>query len=261
MRRNGQHELSSSTTQERVIAQACLDIRNGALLEDFVVDVIQGGAGTSTNMNANEVIANRGLEIAGRHKGEYNYLHPVEHVNMSQSTNDVYPTALKLALHFGIYRLTEAMAELRAAFTKASEFSESENRPHPSAGRGAERSAGILHVRGKRRKRARMKEAALLIHEINLGATAIGTVSRTPRYAEVVGFSAVEVSGNRAPRRAESRGSARMRARRPGVVGSSASRQSLEDVQESAPGCLRGRRRTERDQFPPAAGRRSCRLK
>src|SRR5690348_18399613 len=98
------------------ITQACIEIRNGALLEEFVVDVIQGGAGTSTNMNANEVIANRGLEIIGRARGEYRHLHPLEHVNMSQSTNDVYPTAVNLALHFGIGRLIEAMAELRRAF-------------------------------------------------------------------------------------------------------------------------------------------------
>src|SRR6185503_19438557 len=95
----------------RAISDACEEIRNGALLDEFVVDVIQGGAGTSTNMNANEVIANRGLELMGHGKGEYQYLHPVEHVNMSQSTNDVYPTALKVALHFGIKRLCAAMAE------------------------------------------------------------------------------------------------------------------------------------------------------
>ncbi|HLF09641.1 MAG TPA: lyase family protein, partial [Gammaproteobacteria bacterium] len=107
------------------IVKACEQIRRGDLLEEFVVDVIQGGAGTSTNMNANEVIANRGLEHLGRAKGEYQYLHPLEHVNMSQSTNDVYPTAVKVALHFGIQRLTEAMAELRAAYElKAREFAQ-----------------------------------------------------------------------------------------------------------------------------------------
>src|SRR3954464_10018678 len=94
----------------QAITEACIEVRGGALLEEFVVDVIQGGAGTSTNMNANEVIANRALEIIGRAKGEYQFLHPVEHVNMSQSTNDVYPTAVKLALHFGIQRLCGAMA-------------------------------------------------------------------------------------------------------------------------------------------------------
>src|SRR5687768_10132874 len=107
------------------IAKACEEVRQGALLEEFVVDVIQGGAGTSTNMNANEVIANRALELMGRAKGDYQSLHPVEDVNMSQSTNDVYPTAVKLALHFCIHRLTGAMAELRAAFSaKAVEFAD-----------------------------------------------------------------------------------------------------------------------------------------
>ncbi len=68
------------------------------MLDEFVVDVIQGGAGTSTNMNANEVIANRALELLGYEKGRYDILHPLNHVNMSQSTNDVYPTALRLTL-------------------------------------------------------------------------------------------------------------------------------------------------------------------
>src|SRR5258706_14866125 len=81
-----------------------------------MVGVIQGCAGTSTNMNANEVVANRALELLGHKKGEFKYLHPLDHVNMSQSTNDVYPTAVKVALHFGIERLIAAMAELRVAF-------------------------------------------------------------------------------------------------------------------------------------------------
>ncbi len=97
----------------QAIVAACEEIRAGKLHQEFVVDVIQGGAGTSTNMNANEVIANRALEIMGRRKGEYRYLHPLEHVNMSQSTNDVYPTAIKLAAHFNIGRLIDAMARLR----------------------------------------------------------------------------------------------------------------------------------------------------
>ncbi len=90
--------------------QACEQIRAGKLHDQFVVDVIQGGAGTSTNMNANEVIANLALELLGHERGEYQFLHPNEHVNMSQSTNDVYPTALKIATYFGIFRLVDAMA-------------------------------------------------------------------------------------------------------------------------------------------------------
>jgi aspartate ammonia-lyase len=89
------------------IVKACEEIRAGRLHDQFVVDVIQGGAGTSTNMNANEVIANRGLEHLGHAKGEYRYLHPHEHVNMIQRTNDVYPTAFKEALHIVIQRLTD----------------------------------------------------------------------------------------------------------------------------------------------------------
>ncbi len=98
------------------IERACEEILGGALHEQFVVDVIQGGAGTSTNMNANVVIANRALEILGRARGDYAALHPIEHVNMSQSTNDVYPTALKLAAWFGIGHLIDAMEQLRLAF-------------------------------------------------------------------------------------------------------------------------------------------------
>src|SRR5437762_3641382 len=102
---------------------ACEEIREGKLHEEFVVDVIQGGAGTSSNMNANEVICNRALELLGHKKGEYQHLHPLDHVNLSQSTNDVYPTAIKLALQFGIRRLLREIVELRHAFEmKAKEF-------------------------------------------------------------------------------------------------------------------------------------------
>jgi len=80
------------------IARACDELLAGNLLDEFVVDVIQGGAGTSTNMNANEVIANRALELLGHEKGNYEIIHPLNHVNMSQSTNDIYPTALRLTL-------------------------------------------------------------------------------------------------------------------------------------------------------------------
>src|SRR3954463_2491973 len=97
------------------IRLACEEIRQGRLQDQFVVDVIQGGAGTSTNMNANEVICNRALERLEHRKGEYQHLHPLDHVNLSQSTNDVYPTAVKLALNFGIERLLLEMAALKNA--------------------------------------------------------------------------------------------------------------------------------------------------
>jgi len=184
----------------RAITQACIDIRNGALLEEFVVDVIQGGAGTWTNMNANEVIANRGLEIMGFEKGDYAKLHPVEHVNMSQSTNDVYPTAVKLALHFGINRLTDAMAELRTAFeVKAKEYADvlkmgrTQLQDAVPMTLGQEFSTYAVML-GEDEQR--LKEAALLVHEINLGATAIGTgINAHPRYAEIVCQRLSDVTG------------------------------------------------------------------
>ena len=87
------------------ILAACEEIRSGRLHEQFVVDVIQGGAGTSANMNANEVVANRALELLSHERGEYAFLHPIDDVNMGQSTNDVYPTAVKVALHWSAERL------------------------------------------------------------------------------------------------------------------------------------------------------------
>ena len=107
-----------------LIVRAAREIRAGRHHEHFLVDMIQGGAGTSTNMNANEVIANRALELLGRPRGDYQSVHPNNHVNLSQSTNDVYPTAMKLALHAQIEGLARAMSELAAAFlAKGDEFS------------------------------------------------------------------------------------------------------------------------------------------
>jgi aspartate ammonia-lyase len=89
---------------------------DGNLHGEFVVDVIQGGAGTSTNMNANEVIANRALELLGRRRGEYDIVHPNNHVNLSQSTNDVYPTALRIA---GIWALRTSSRRWRSCATRS----------------------------------------------------------------------------------------------------------------------------------------------
>ena len=184
----------------RAITDACIEIRNGALLDEFVVDVIQGGAGTSTNMNANEVIANRGLELMGHRKGEYQYLHAVEHVNLSQSTNDVYPTAIKVALHYGIRRLVGAMADLRQAFeAKAREFAtvlkmgRTQLQDAVPMTLGQEFSTYAVMLAEDEQ---RLQEACLLIHEINLGATAIGTgINAHPRYAELVSRRLAEITG------------------------------------------------------------------
>jgi aspartate ammonia-lyase len=195
------HELGLLDKERTdAIVKACEEIREGDLHEHFVVDVIQGGAGTSTNMNANEVIANRALEHLGHGRGEYKYLHPNEHVNMSQSTNDVYPTALKLAAHFGIFKLIDAMVVLRRAFEgKAEEF-----RDVIKMGRTQLQDAVPMTLGQEFSTYAvmlgedeeRLKEAALLIHEINLGATAIGTgINAHPDYESLVCKRLSEITG------------------------------------------------------------------
>ncbi|SDA96726.1 aspartate ammonia-lyase [Sinorhizobium sp. NFACC03] len=182
------------------IVAACHEIEAGALNDQFVVDVIQGGAGTSTNMNANEVIANRALEILGHARGDYRRLHPNEHVNLGQSTNDVYPTALKLATYSGIFRLIDAMAYLRAAFErKADEFhdilkmgrTQLQDAVPMTLGQEFSTYAVMLGE-----DEQRLREAALLIREINLGATAIGTgITAHPDYAALVCQLLAEDSG------------------------------------------------------------------
>jgi aspartate ammonia-lyase len=175
----------------RAIVAACEELRADRLHEHFVVDVIQGGAGTSTNMNANEVIANRALELLGHAKGEYSFLHPNEHVNMSQSTNDVYPTALKIATSHGLRNLVAAMDSLRLAFVrKAEEFKDA-----VKMGRTQLQDAVPMTLGQEFHSYAvmvgedqdRLREAGLLIHEINMGATAIGTgITAHPDYARLV---------------------------------------------------------------------------
>jgi aspartate ammonia-lyase len=182
------------------IVRACEEIISGKLHDQFVVDVIQGGAGTSTNMNANEVIANRALELLGHEKGQYNILHPIEHVNASQSTNDVYPTALKVGLVHAIGGLIAAMDSLKRAFeAKAFEF-----RNVLKLGRtqlqdavpmtlGQEFSTFAIML-GE--DMARLREAISLIEEINLGATAIGTgINTDPEYAQRARQYLAEITG------------------------------------------------------------------
>ena len=102
----------------QAIIEACEEVRQGRLDEHFVVDMVQGGAGTSTNMNANEVIANRALEILGHQRGEYEYCHPNNDVNMSQSTNDAYPTAVKIALINSITKASGFVEMARRGFPR-----------------------------------------------------------------------------------------------------------------------------------------------
>ena len=195
------HELGLlDEVRMRAIVSACEEIREGKLHEHFVVDVIQGGAGTSTNMNANEVIANRALELLGHQRGEYQHLHPNEHVNLSQSTNDVYPTALKVAAYIGIHGLVDAMGVLRRAFeAKAEEFKDvlkmgrTQLQDAVPMTLGQEFSTYAVMLA---EDEARVKEAASLICEINLGATAIGTgINAHPDYAALVCRHLSKVTG------------------------------------------------------------------
>src|SRR5690625_3321932 len=107
------------------VVAAAQDVIAGQLHSQFMVDVIQGGAGTSSNMNANEVLANRALEILGRPRGEYDTVNPLDHVNRGQSTNDVYPTALRIALYKAIDLLLGKMEALAQSLrAKGEEFSD-----------------------------------------------------------------------------------------------------------------------------------------
>ncbi len=184
----------------KLIAAACQEIAKGALHDQFVVDQIQGGAGTSTNMNANEVIANRALELAGKARGDYAFLHPIEHVNMSQSTNDVYPTALRVALRFATAELWKAMEELKVAFAaKSLEFenvlkvgrTQLQDAVPMTLGQEFSTFAVMLGE-----DQQRLVEAGALIEEINLGATAIGTgINTHPGYAPLACRHLVKLSG------------------------------------------------------------------
>ncbi|MGW2598606.1 aspartate ammonia-lyase [Streptomyces klenkii] len=172
------------------IVDACEEIRAGQWHDHFVVDVIQGGAGTSSNMNANEVIANRALELLGHAKGEYRHLHPLEDVNAGQSTNDVYPTAVRLSLQLAAARLLEAMDVLRGAFAaKAEEFADvlkmgrTQLQDAVPMTLGQEFAAYAVMLE---EDRARLAEACALLREINLGGTAIGTgLNAHPAYPEL----------------------------------------------------------------------------
>ena len=173
-----------------VIIRAAREIRAGRHHEHFLVDMIQGGAGTSTNMNANEVIANRALELSNQHRGAYDVISPNDHVNLSQSTNDVYPTAVRIALHKSLSGFRIELARLADAFgAKGVEFA-----PLIKMGRTQMQDAVPMTLGQEfmafshtlQEDVDRLGEAQSLIREINLGATAIGTgINAPPGYAEL----------------------------------------------------------------------------
>ena len=170
------------------IVQACQEIISGKYHGHFVIDMIQGGAGTSTNMNANEVIANRALEILGYEKGDYKYCHPNNHVNLSQSTNDAYPTSIKIALINSNKKLIEVLKSLIESFRqKGKEFSnvikmgrtQLQDAVPMTLGQAFEAYAVTLGEEIQR-----LEQNARLFLEVNMGATAIGTgINADPGYS------------------------------------------------------------------------------
>jgi aspartate ammonia-lyase len=182
------------------IGRACDEILAGKLHDQFPVDMMQGGAGTSTNMNANEVIANRGLELMGHAKGEYKYLHPNDHVNCSQSTNDAYPTAIKLAVIFSLKDTLAAMRELRVSlqkkeqeFSKVVKMGRTENQDAVPMTLGQEFGAYAVMIDAAM---AALGRSAEEFYELNMGATAIGTgLNSPPGYADLVTKHLAQLTG------------------------------------------------------------------
>jgi aspartate ammonia-lyase len=178
-----------SAQKADVIERACdLIAKEGRFHDQFVVDAVQGGAGTSTNMNANEVVANVAQEIMGKPKGDYAALHPNDDVNMAQSTNDAYPTALRLAIIFAAGPMIGALDELAYAFkAKAVEFADvlkigrTQLQDAVPMTLGQEFDAFFVTIK---EDVSRLREAVALFREVNLGATAIGTgINADARYA------------------------------------------------------------------------------
>ena len=182
------------------IVQACDEIIAGQLHEEFIVDPIQGGAGTSANMNANEVIANRAIEILGGEKGDYSIVHPNDHVNMSQSTNDVYPCSGKLAALDLLQGLLEKLHELDAVLMqKAAEFD------HVlKVGRTQLQDAVPIRLGQEfhsyssaiKRDLQRISRVRDQISVMNMGATAIGTAINVPAsYLEDIARDVSDATG------------------------------------------------------------------
>src|SRR5690554_4381104 len=196
------HQLGHlESSRYNAIEQACQAIIAGQHHAQFVVDMIQGGAGTSTNMNANEVIANLGLEFLGRPKGDYQHLHPNNDVNMAQSTNDAYPTAIRLGLLLDHDILLQSLAELRDALTAKSE----EFATVLKMGRTQLQDAVPMTLGQEFNAFASNLEEDLvrlrnlvpeLMLEMNLGGTAIGTgINADPAYQALAVQALAKVSG------------------------------------------------------------------
>jgi aspartate ammonia-lyase len=173
------------TKKASAIQQACDEVAEGRWDEQFPVDALQGGAGTSTNMNVNEVIANRAIELLGGQLGEYTLVHPIEEVNLNQSTNDTYPTSLRVSAIMGFRRLSEAVAGLQGAFQDREKafagivtIGRTELQEAVPLTLGAEFS-GFAEAMSRDRWRTFKCEERLRV--VNLGGTAVGTGLSAPR--------------------------------------------------------------------------------
>lgn len=191
---------SLPTKKAKAIRAACQALIQGKHHAAFILDPVQGGAGTSTNMNANEVIANLALIEMGETPGAYAALNPNNDVNMSQSTNDVYPTALRLAAIFGAYDLIKALEKLADAFeSKARQFSDilkigrTQLQDAVPMTLGQEFHAFAITIR---EDMARLTDALNLLREVSLGGTAIGTgINADPAYADIAIARLSDISG------------------------------------------------------------------
>ncbi|MCE5319632.1 MAG: aspartate ammonia-lyase [Bacteroidales bacterium] len=182
------------------IVEACKELMEGKHLEQFPIDMIQGGAGTSVNMNANEVIANRALEIMGKQRGQYEFCSPNDHVNMAQSTNDAYPSAMHIGLYITHFEVREALEKLIASFEeKEKEFSGiikmGRTQLQDAVPMTLGQSFGAFASAMKHELR-RLDKASRELLYINMGATAIGTgITSEPGYAESCIYHIRKITG------------------------------------------------------------------
>ncbi len=182
------------------ICDACEEIKSGRFHDQFPLDCIQGGAGTSVNMNANEVIANRALELLGYKKGEYQYCHPNNDVNLSQSTNDTYPTALRIALYDKLMNLVGDIEYLSNGFSeKAEEFYDVIKMGRTQLQDAVPMTLGMefaSFAKTLREEINRINDTSKILLEVNMGATAIGTGINSPSgYAELCVENLCKVTG------------------------------------------------------------------
>ena len=187
-------------SKARAIATACDEVLAGKFPEEWPLDALQGGAGTSTNMNMNEVLANRAIEILGGTKGQYSLVHPLDDVNMHQSTNDVYPTAVKVAAIFGCKALSDAAAKLQGAFQqKEKEFMGIVKIGRTELQEAVPMTLGVEYAafaEAFARDRWRTFKCEERLRVVNLGGTAIGTGLTAPqRYIFLVTEKLREITG------------------------------------------------------------------